>query len=217
MKSKHEERMRRFLEAGLYPVVSEPISGGRTAIDIVAACLAGGARLIQLRGKNLPAAELFRLAGIARRLTAEAGAILIINDRLDIALAANADGVHLGRDDLPLPCARRLAPDLIIGASTHSVAEALDAQEAGASYVNIGPIFPTRTKDWRGAFLGIEGLRKIAGAISLPFTVMGGIKKQHIPGLLEAGARTIALVTAVTQADDPERAVRDLLARIRAA
>lgn len=211
---KHQERMTRFCRAGLYLVTSEPLSRGRATVDIVKAALAGGVRLIQLREKEMTVAELTSLARRARQLTAEAGALLIINDRIDIALAAGADGVHLGQTDFPVSDARRLAPDLIIGASTHSVSEARAAQLAGASYINIGPIFPTRTKAWTGDFLGMEKLKRIARAVTVPYTVMGGIKKRHIPEVLRAGARTIALVTAVTAADDPEQAARELVSMI---
>ncbi len=208
--------MARFERAGLYLVTSQPLSAGRTTLDIVKAALAAGVTLIQLREKDMSLREYVVLAERVRALTAEARALLIINDRVDVALGVGADGVHLGQDDLPIPHARRLAPDLIIGASTHDVEEALRAQAEGASYINIGPIFPTGTKRWERAFLGIEGLRRVAAAVCVPFTVMGGIKQDHIPDLVRAGARTIALVTAVTAAPDPEAAARDLLGTIRA-
>jgi len=203
--------MRRFLEAGLYLVTSQSMSRGRTTLEIVRAALDGGVKLIQLREKNLCAREIVRLGMKVRKLTEKAGALLIINDRLDVAMAVGADGIHLGQDDLPVAGAREIAPDLIIGASTHSVEEAVEAQKQGASYVNIGPIFPTRTKKWDKDFLGLDGLRRMSSAVSIPFTVMGGIKKHHIPELLSAGARIIAVVTAITAADDPERAARELM------
>lgn len=212
----HEERMARFREAGLYLVTSQPLSAGRTTVDIVESALAAGVRLIQLREKEMSAREYVALAGQVRRLTAAAGALLIINDRVDVALGVGADGVHLGQDDYPVPLARKLAPDLIIGASTHNVEEALRAQAEGASYINIGPIFPTGTKQWEGEFLGVEGLRRVATVARVPFTIMGGIKQSHIPELVQAGARTIALVTAVTAATDPEAAARELMATILA-
>jgi thiamine-phosphate pyrophosphorylase len=211
------ERMERFQQAGLYLVTSQSLSGGRTTLEIVQAALAGGVRLLQLREKEMPLREYVELARRVRDLTAACGALLIINDRVDVALAVGADGVHLGQDDLPIPAARRIAPDLIIGASTHSVGEALRAQAEGASYINIGPIFPTGTKVWEGEFLGLDGLRRVGAAATVPFTVMGGIKREHIPSLVQAGARTIALVTAVTAAADPCRAVQDLLSTIRRA
>ncbi len=213
--SPHAERMARFRAAGLYLVTSGPLSAGRSTETIVRAALDGGARLIQLREKELSARALTALAQRVRALTAAVGALLLINDRLDVALAAGADGVHLGQDDLPIADARRLAPDLILGASTHDIAEVRAAEAAGASYVNIGPLFPTGTKRWTGAFLGIEGLRRIAPHVNLPFTVMGGIKQAHIPELLCAGAQTIAVVTAITAAADPRAAAAALLAEIR--
>ena len=206
--------MRRFTEAGLYLVTSQALSGGRTTAAIMRAALAGGVRQIQLREKDMPIRAFLDLAAEARRLTAAAGALLIVNDRIDVALAVGADGVHLGQDDFPIAEARKIAPELIIGASTHSAAQAAVAEAAGASYVNIGPLFPTGTKAWSGEFLGLDGLKRIAPTVSIPFTVMGGIKREHIPGLVDAGARTIALVTAVTMAADPEAAARDLLADI---
>lgn len=212
---KHRQLMDRFVKAGLYLVTSETLSAGRKTIDIVRAALKGGVRLVQLREKELSAKRFFELAMQVREITARAGALLIINDRLDIAMASGADGVHLGRDDFPVNAARRLSPDMIIGASSHDKEEALAAERAGASYVNIGPLFPTSTKKWEGEFLGTGAIRAISGETRIPFTVMGGIKKQHIPELLSAGAQTIAVVTAVTAAPDPEQASRELLSLIR--
>ncbi|MCA1808720.1 MAG: thiamine phosphate synthase [Kiritimatiellia bacterium] len=209
--SLHAQRLRRLQSAGIYLVTSASLSAGRSTPDIVLAALAGGIRLIQLREKNMGGAEMFRLARTVRRLTREAGALLLINDRLDIALAVRADGVHLGQSDLPVAAARRLAPDMLIGASTHSIAEARRAERAGASYINIGPLFPTRSKDWTGDFLGMAGLRRIAAQARLPYTVMGGIKQQHIPELRRAGVAAIALITAITSAPDPGAAAQNLL------
>lgn len=211
----HRERMRRFVAAGIYLVTSESLSGGRTTVDIVAAALDAGVRLIQLREKEMPVRPFMDLAVRVRKLTAERGALLIVNDRLDVALSVGADGVHLGQDDFPIPAARRLAPDMILGASTHSVAEARRAQEEGASYINIGPLYSTTTKEWSGRFLGLEGLREIAAVARVPYTVMGGIKSGHLPALVSAGVRTVAVVTAITAAADPREAARRLLAFMR--
>ncbi len=213
--SRHDERMRRFEAAGLYLVTSQSLSAGRTTQDIVRAALAGGVKLIQLREKDMPLRQYVALAEDVRALTAQAGALLIINDRLDVALAVGADGVHLGQDDFPVSAARRLGPDLIIGASSHTIEEALQVQADGASYLNIGPIFTTGTKRWDGEFLGVEGLKRISRVTRIPFTVMGGIKREHFSELVRAGARTIALVTAVTTAADPQQAAHDLLASLR--
>jgi len=171
--------------------------------------LAAGVRLVQLREKDLDSRPLYESAMAFRRETTAAGALLMINDRLDIALAAGADGVHLGQDDLPLEVARRLAPELIIGASTHSLAEALAAQEAGASYVNIGPIFATQTKE-NVTPLGPEMIDRIAPQLRIPWTTMGGIKKTNIHQVVSRGARHPAVITAVTAAPDPTAAAREL-------
>jgi len=207
--------MQRFREAGLYLVTSQSLSEGRSTSDIVRQALVAGVSLIQLREKDLPLRDYLELAHAVRALTKPYGCLLIINDRIDVALAVGADGVHLGLDDLPIDAARAIGPDMIIGASSHSIAEARAAEAAGASYVNIGPIYPTETKNWTEAFLGTEGLTRIAPHVNIPFTVMGGIKQDHIPELCEAGARTLALVTAVTAASNPEQAARELLENIR--
>ena len=215
MNSLHDERMEVFKRAGLYLVTSQVMSNGRTTRDVVKAALLGGVKLIQLREKDITGRELFELAKDVRGMTAAAGALLIINDGLDIAMGIGADGVHLGQDDFPVKEARKLAPDMIIGSSSHDISEAIKAENDGASYVNIGPIFTTGTKKWTKEYLGLEGLREISPVLKdVPFTVMGGIKKKHIPDLLSAGAKTIALVTAVTAADDPELATRELLNEI---
>ncbi len=207
----HDEKMKLFSGAGLYLVTSQNMSAGRSTLEIVRAALAGGVKLIQLREKEMPAAEFKELARKVRNMTREAGALLIINDRLDVAVDVDADGVHLGQDDMPLAEARKEAKDMIIGASSHSPEEALAAEAGGASYVNIGPLYQTATKKWEDSFLGLEAVKKVSKIVSIPFTVMGGIKRKHIPDLIKAGARVIAVVTAVTMAENPEQETRDLL------
>ena len=135
---------------------------------------------------------------------------MIMNDHLDIALMCGADGVHLGQDDLPLAEAVKFAPDLIIGRSTHSREQALEAQSQGAAYINLGPIFPTQTKSTPVHPLGIEVIRETRGDLHIPFSVMGGIKLHHIPELVAHGAKTIAMVTEITQAENISSRVREL-------
>jgi thiamine-phosphate pyrophosphorylase len=127
--------------------------------------------------------------------------LLIIDDRVDIALAADADGVHLGQEDLPVAAAHRAAPNLIIGASTHSLEEALAAQEAGAGYVNIGPIFSTATKP-AAIPLGVEAIQRIAPRLRIPWSTMGGINGGNIAQVVARGARHPAVISAVTAASD---------------
>jgi len=208
------KRIKLFNNIDLYPVTAEPLSQGRTSLEILDGIIAGGAKIVQLREKEMPMAQLYELAVAFRRKTAEAGVLLIVNDHIDLALAVDADGVHLGQADFPLEPARKLAPELIIGRSTHNLAQALEAQQQGADYVNVGPIFPTGTKPEHKVFLGPEAIKDIAPHLQIPFTVMGGINADNIDLVVNAGARRIAVVTAVTKAPDVAQAVRDLRARI---
>lgn len=202
----HDQRLAAFAQTDLYVVITEAFCAGRSPLAVLAMTLAAGVRLVQLREKDMAGGALYRRALEFRRLTKDAGALLIVNDRLDIALAAGADGVHLGQDDLPIGAARRIAPDLIIGASTHSLEEALAAQEAGASYLNIGPIFATQTKALPTAPLGLEAIDRIAPRLRIPWTTMGGLKSSNLAQVVARGARHPAVMTAVTAALDPTAA-----------
>jgi len=212
-----EHRKERFLQTDLYPVTCERHSAGRSNLEVLDAAVRGGARIIQLREKEYAVGEFYRMALRFREVTLEAGMLLIINDHVDVALAVGADGVHLGQSDLPLAAARSIAPDLLIGISTHSRAEALAAQRGGADYVNIGPIFPTRTKEGVDRFLGPEAIAGIAAGLEVPYTVMGGISAANIDRVLARGARRVAVVTAVTMAGDMAGAIASLRERIRRA
>ena len=205
----HVQRLSLFEEADLYVVITGAFCAGRPALEVLEQTLAAGVRLVQLREKDLDDRSLYLRALEFRRLTKAAGALLIVDDRLDIALAAGADGVHLGQEDLPVSAARSLAPELIIGASTHSREEALAAQDAGASYVNIGPIFATQTKE-AATPLGVEAIDLIAPRLRIPLTTMWGIKKENIRQVVARGARHPAVMTAVTAAPDPAAAAREL-------
>ncbi len=186
----------------IYPVSCEALANGRSDEEWLNAVLAGGTKIVQLRDKNADDLELFRKAQMFRKKTQEAGALFIVNNRLDIALASGADGIHLGNNDMPAPEARKIAPDMIIGVSANTRAQAATAQERGASYYNIGPIFQTNTKKGLSNFLGAERIKEFSALSPLPFTVMGGIKLEHIPELTQQGAERIAVVTAITQAED---------------
>lgn len=209
------DRKIRFLNVDIYPVTCEALSAGRSNPEVLEAVIRGGAKIIQLREKDYPARALYELALRFREVTARADVLLIINDRLDIALAVKADGVHLGQDDLPLIAARKLAPELLIGISTHSPEEALQAQADGADYINIGPIFPTKTKMGVGHALGPDAIALIQKNTEIPFTVMGGINESNIDQVIAKGARRVAVVTAITQAPDIAEAVRSLKKRIK--
>ena len=148
-----EEKRSRFEGVDIYPVTCERLSNGRSNLEVLNGLIEGGARIVQLREKDLADGDFLRLAEIFRERTAKADMMLIINDRVDVALAVEADGVHLGQEDFPIRAARGIAPDLLIGASTHDLDEALRAQGEGADYVNIGPIFATGTKEGVRSFL----------------------------------------------------------------
>jgi len=197
------DRINRFRDlVSIYPVSCEKLGRERTDIEWLEATLAGGAKIVQLRDKVSDDRTLYNKACAFREKTNQAGALLIVNNRLDIALAVNADGVHLGNDDLPAQEARKLAPDMLIGVSANTEEQAASAEERGASYYNIGPLFETSTKGGLSSFIGAEAIQTYSKHSSLPFTVMGGIKLQHIPELTKLGAKRIAVVTALTQADD---------------
>lgn len=206
----HAARIDLFQTADLYVVITEQFCAGRSALDVLDAVLDAGVRLVQFRENGLDDAEMYRRCDAFRERTREAGALLIVDDRLDIALAAGADGVHLGQTDLPTDAARRIAPELIVGASSHNLDEALAAQEAGASYVNIGPIFPTQTKSVSTGAVGPGMIEVVAPHLRVPFTCMGGIKIENIHEVLRRGARHVAVVTAVTAALDVRAAAAEL-------
>jgi thiamine-phosphate pyrophosphorylase len=207
-----EERIARITNIDIYPVTCEDLSEGTTNEQVLDAVLAGGAKIVQLREKHWEKRTLYQSALAFRERTRNHGALLIINDHVNVALSAGADGVHLGRDDLPIRAARRIAPGLIIGASAHNLQEALQAEEDGADYVNIGPIFPTATKQNVGRFLGVQAIREIGPHLTIPFTTMGGINLENIRQVLDAGARRIAMVTGITRAPDICERVRELRA-----
>jgi thiamine-phosphate pyrophosphorylase len=211
---RREIRRARFEQVDIYPVTCERLSAGRSDLEVLQEVLAGGARIIQLREKEYSAKDLYYLALKFRELTAREDVLLIINDHLDIALAVEADGVHLGQDDLPVPAARQIAPELLIGASTHSMQQALQAEREGADYVNIGPIFPTKTKEGAEHFLGPEAVSTIGRELGVPFTVMGGINESNMDEVLIRGARRVAMVTGITLAANIAERIRSLRERI---
>jgi thiamine-phosphate pyrophosphorylase len=208
------DRLAQFERAGLYVVITEAFCAGRSSLDVLDNVLAAGVKLIQFREKDWDDRAFYERAQAFRDRTAKADALLIVDDRADIALAVGADGVHLGQDDLPIPAAHAIAPELIVGASTHNLDEALRAQADGADYVNIGPIFSTQTKETGFEPLGPDAIDAIAPHLTIPWTTMGGIKPHNIDEVLSRGAMRTAVVTAVTAADDVEAAARALNERV---
>ncbi|MDR0933190.1 MAG: thiamine phosphate synthase [Victivallales bacterium] len=204
------EKRTAFESSDIYPVISSEFCLGRSVVEVFRAVAEGGAKVVQLREKHQGKKALYELALECRSIANQYGVLLIINDHVDVALSAGADGVHLGQDDLSVEAARSLSETLWIGNSTHNLAEAIQAQEAGADCINIGPIYPTQTKEVGYDALGVEQLKLIAPHVHIPFSVMGGIKACHIPELVSAGAMHIAMVTEITQADDVAKKVRTL-------
>ncbi|MBI5556008.1 MAG: thiamine phosphate synthase [Deltaproteobacteria bacterium] len=201
--ARYQQRLTQFIEqVTVYPVSCEKLACGRSDEEWLEAVLAGGARIVQLRDKLSDDRTVYEKALLFRRKTAEAGALFIINNRVDIALLAEADGVHLGNSDLPARAVRELAPDLLIGVSANTKDQAASARERGASYYNIGPLFKTATKSGLLEFIGEKGISDYSGESDLPFTVMGGIKLEHVQRLTALGASRIAVVTALTRAED---------------
>jgi thiamine-phosphate pyrophosphorylase len=188
---------------GVYPVITEKFCLNGSSIKTLREVLKGGAKIVQLREKDYPKNRILALAKKFRKLTKKAGALLIINDHIDIAIAVKADGVHLGQDDLSCAEAKKTAPGLIVGVSTHSMREALKAKADGADYINIGPVFPTKTKETSCNPLGLRKIKQISRAANMPFTVMGGIKESNIKEVLSAGAKTVAMITEITMNKNP--------------
>ncbi len=199
----HTERIQQFINnVTVYPVSCEKLGDGRSDLEWLDGVIAGGAQIVQLRDKISDDRTLLAKAKAFRQKTHEAGILFLVNNRIDIALLADADGIHLGNSDIPALEARKLAPEFIIGVSANTREQAAQAEEIGASYYNIGPLFQTKTKSGLVSFIGPDAIAAYSNESSLPFTVMGGIKKEHIEKLVQRGAQRLAVVTALTKAKD---------------
>ena len=196
----------------LYVITDEKVSRGRSHLQVAEAAIAGGADVLQLRDKEASGAKLFRIAQQLRKLTRDAKVPFIVNDRLDIALAAGADGVHVGQDDLPASVVREiLGPGRILGVSVDTVEEAVLAREAGADYLGIGPVFEARgTKADAGVPVGVGRIARIRSHCALPIVAIGGIDAGNARMVREAGADAAAVISAVASAEDIEKAARRL-------
>ena len=210
--------MRQGLKLGVYLVTDERLSKGRATAEIVRAAIRGGVDAVQLRGKDLPIREQLTIGRALRTITREAGVLFIVNDRLDLALALDADGVHVGQDDLPADVVRRLVgPEWIVGVSAATIAEARAARDDGADYIGVGPIWGTATKLDAGVAVGPGLIATLKAAVELPMVGIGGIGAGNAAQVIAAGGDGVAVVSAIMSADDPEAAARDLKARIVAA
>lgn len=201
---------RRKIE-GLYVITDPEFGGGRSHVELARLALAGGARVIQLRDKQRDAGDLLPMAREMAAMCSTVGALFIVNDRVDLAFACGADGVHLGQTDLPIPAARAiLGPDSVIGVSVENVEQAVSAAACGADYLGVGPVFGTVSKADAGDPVGLEHLACICREVPVPVVAIGGITRDGIPQIRAAGANAAAVIRAVVAAPDPAQAAREL-------
>ena len=203
----------RSLPSPLYAILDPSQTEGRPCSSVLQELLNAGARIIQLRAKEMAAREFLDLAREARTLSRARGCLFIVNDRADIALAAEADGVHLGQEDLPLYVARRLlGTDKIIGISTHDLEQAREAEQGGADYIGFGPIFGTATKDTGYSARGLTMLKEIRQAVKIPIVAIGGINENNVAQVWQAGADSAAIISDLMRAGDVTEKVKRILA-----
>jgi thiamine-phosphate pyrophosphorylase len=185
-------------------------------VELAKMAISGRADTIQFRQKTGSTREMIKTAIGMKELCAASGVAFIVNDRLDVALATDADGVHLGQDDFPIPLARKiLGNNTIIGGSAATVEEAQKCAAEGADYIGFGPVFPTSSKFDAGPVSGMEILKKVVREFSLPIIAIGGISADNVPEVIQAGAYGIAVISAVCCQEDPEQATRDLFHALR--
>lgn len=193
------------LSPGVYGITAEQYSKGRSNIEVVQEMIKGGATTIQYREKKhrKAAGEMLKECQRIREMTKESGVNFIVNDHVDLALLVNADGVHVGQDDLPVEAVRRLVgPDKIIGLSTHSPEQALDAVVRGADYIGFGPVFSTQTKEDACAAVGLQSLEQVIASCPLPVVALGGIKEHNIDKVIRRGTQSICLVSEIVGSPD---------------
>jgi thiamine-phosphate pyrophosphorylase len=202
----------------LYLITDRRGCAGRPLATVVEESLKGGVKALQLREKDLPGRDLYDAAQEMRELTLRYGAQLLINDRVDIALAVEADGVHLGERGIPVTQARRLlGTGKLIGVSCHSLEGAADARDMGADFITYGPVFYTPSKAAYGPPVGLESLAEVTRNLRLPVFAIGGINSSSARDVVSAGASGIALISAILAADDPRKESETLLALLNAA
>ena len=199
----------------MYLVTDRHQTGSRDLLAVVGEALQAGVRAVQLREKDLATRDMYDLAGKLLAMTREAGAALLINDRVDVAMALAADGVHLTRRSLPPGEARRLlGPEKLVGISCHSLAEVREAEDGGVDFVVLGPIFETPSKARFGPPLTTAILRQARATTSLPILAIGGINSMRIPEVMAAGADGVSAISAVMAAADPTTATQELLSAV---
>ena len=203
-------------ETDIYAITDAGLSLGRPLEEVVSALMGAGVRILQYREKKLKGGAMLEECRLLRRLTKEAGACFIVNDHIDIAMLVQADGVHVGQEDLPVPEVRSLVgPDMIIGLSTHMPQQAREARSLGADYIGVGPIFATNTKEDVVDPVGYEYLDWVARNAELPFVAIGGIKRHNITEVARHGARCCSLVSELVGAPDIRTRVEDVRKAMR--
>lgn len=199
------------IDYSLYLVTDRGLARGRATLDIVTAAVNGGATVVQLREKECSTLEFIEQALSIKAFLKTRNIPLIINDRVDVAQAVKADGVHLGQTDMPLEMAKGILGDsMTIGISAECLEDAIKAEKGGADYLGISPIYATPTKTDTAPALGLAGLREIRQAVSLPLVGIGGLNKENATDVIRNGADGVAVVSAIVAADDPEGAARGL-------
>jgi thiamine-phosphate pyrophosphorylase len=206
--------MNPFEKVRLYCFTGGNLLQGRDPVELVAAQIRGGADVIQLREKHMSKREKLYLGFQIRELTKSEGVLFIVNDDLDLALILDADGVHLGQDDIPIQHARDFAGDMIIGVSTHNKSQVRAAVDAGAAYIGVGPVFETGTKEDHEPVLGLNLLAEIGVECPIPWVAIGGIGLEGMDPVLSAGCRSVAVISDILLADDVEARCRAVKGRL---
>lgn len=208
-------RQKNILKGRLYCLTAEKFSRGRSNLEVVKEMLAAGVKIIQYREKEKEMGEKYEECLELRAMTKKAGASLIINDDVDLALAVEADGVHIGQKDLPIEVVRDLLEaEMIIGVSTHSPQQAEAAVKAGADYIGVGPIFATDTKKDVCAPVGLEYLSYVVNNLEIPHVAIGGIKEHNLEQVINAGAQRVAMVTEIVEAENIQRKIKNIQDKI---
>lgn len=203
------------MDYSLYFVTDWKTQKGRDTLWVVQEAIAGGVTVVQLRKKEGSTRLLVEESRKIRKITREAKVLFIVNDRLDVALACDADGVHLGEEDLPLPLARKIAPHLLIGYSCDTVEEAQKAEKLGASYLGVGSVYPTSTKPDAGEPIGLERLKAVVASVSIPVVAIGGIDLSRVEDVLKTGVAGVAVASAIGGASSPRAAAFSFRQKIR--
>lgn len=211
---KREGRLK-VLETDLYGITAEKWSGGRSNLDVAADMIRGGIKVIQYREKDKSALEKYRECVFLRTITKEAGVLFIVNDHVDLALAVEADGVHIGQEDMPPHVVRGLiGTEMLMGISTHNPIQAQEAIRSGADYIGVGPLYSTQTKVDVCAPVGLGYLEYAVKNVKIPFVAIGGIKRHNLHEVVSRGARCMAMVTEIVGAEDLVACVQEIRGNI---